>query len=206
MSNLPKEAFTLTGGCFCKAIGYTISIPPLSERPKTPSMPQMEIVPPNEVSSHMPMVSLDHCTSCRRAPGTIVECWLIIPQSWISFSFLTIPASSPPLEHITPQTISVLKGEKKLLETTYLRHYEGNKDSNRTFCGRCGTHVSFYFGGEQRPMSKKAGWGPICDVPVGTLDQDGWGQKVKPGYRAWVEEGIPWVRKLLEEGQKSLSE
>ena len=56
-------------------------------------------------------------------------------------------------------------------------------------------------------MSKKAGWGPILDVAVGTLDEESVGMEgFRPSYKAWVEEGIPWVKRLLEEGQKSLSD
>ncbi|CZR60219.1 uncharacterized protein PAC_10115 [Phialocephala subalpina] len=211
MPDLPKESFTLKGGCFCSAIRYTITIPPLEDRPKIPSFPAREIFPPTETSSHMPMIGIDHCTSCRHAPGSIFECWAIIPQSWITFSllpnFTDHHQPSSPDDYINPTTLGVLKGEKEVLESTFLKHYVGNEHSNRTFCGRCGTHLTFHFSGEQRPMSKKAGWGPILDVAVGTLDEESVGMEgFRPSYKAWVEEGIPWVKRLLEEGQKSLSD
>jgi hypothetical protein len=209
MPNLPKESFTLTGGCFCSAIRYTISVPSLEERPKIPSMPQREIHPPNEVTSHMPMISLDHCTSCRRSPGSIVECWFICPQSWITFSLLPRYTDnrtpSSPDEYIQPTTIGVLKGEEEVVEASWLRHFVKNEGCNRTFCGRCGTHLSFHYSGEPREMSKRAGWPPIFDVPVGTLDKESVEMEgFRPSYKVWLDEGIPWVKRLLEEGQKSL--
>ena len=91
------------------------------------------------------------------------------------------------------------------MECTYLRHFEGNKDSHRTFCGRCGTHLTFHFSGGQREMTKKAGWGLIFDVAAGTLDKESIEMEgFKPSYKGWREDGIPWVVKLLEEGEKSL--
>lgn len=83
----------------------------------------------------------------------------------------------------------------------------GNEHSNRTFCGRCGTHLTFHYSGEQREMTKKGGWGLIFDVAVGTLDNDSVGMEgFRPSYRAWLDEGIPWVKRLLEQGQKSLND
>jgi hypothetical protein len=127
-----------------------------------------------------------------------------MPLSWISFSLLPTSTASPD-EHIQPETLELLKGERAILESTYLRHYEGNEGSHRTFCGRCGTHLTFHFSGEQRELSKKAGWGPILDVAVGTLDKESVEMEgFRPGHKGWLEYGIPWVVKLLEEGEKSL--
>ena len=54
-------------------------------------------------------------------------------------------------------------------------------------------------------MTKKAGWGLIVDVAAGTLDKESVEMEgFKPSYKAWLEDGIPWVMKLLEEGEKSL--
>ncbi|KUJ11506.1 uncharacterized protein LY89DRAFT_688742 [Mollisia scopiformis] len=208
MPPLSKDPITLTGGCFCSAIRYTITIPSLSSRPKIPPMPSRELHPPTEISSHMPMISLDHCTSCRRAPGSIVECWLIMPQSWITFSLLpkfTDAHLASAEEYIQPTTIGLLKGEEEIIESTWLRHFEGNEGSHRTFCGRCGTHLTFHYSGEPREMSRKADWGAIFDVAVGTLDQESVEvEGLKPNYTGWAELGIGWVKKLLAEGEKSL--
>jgi len=81
----------------------------------------------------------------------------------------------------------------------------GNEHSNRTFCGRCGTHLTFHFTGEPREMSKRAGWGRILDIPVGTLDKESVEMEgFKPSYQGWIDDGIPWVKRLLKEGEKSL--
>ncbi len=53
------------------------------------------------------------------------------------------------------------------------------------------------------------GW-PVGDLKwpniVGTLDEESVGMEgFRPSYKAWLEEGIPWVKRLLDDGEKSLS-
>lgn len=65
--------------------------------------------------------------------------------------------------------------------------------------------MTFHFTGPPREMFKKAGWGLIFDVALGTLDGESVVMEgLTPSYKAWIDEGIPWVKKLLEEGEKSL--
>lgn len=98
----------------------------------------------------------------------------------------------------------MLKGEEEVLEASYLGHYESSKDTHRTFCGRCGTHLTFHFAGE-REVSKKAGWGLIFDVSAGTLDRECLAMEgFKATRQSWLDEGIPWVKDLLKYGEKSL--
>jgi hypothetical protein len=157
------------------------------------------------------MISLDHCTSCRRIAGALVESWFICPQSWIAFTLQPRSLESPtpkvdnksaedPEDVIKPATISFLKPDKKLTERTYLSYFASSEHSNRTFCGKCGTHLTFYY------SAKAANWGPFFDVAVGTLDREslemeGFG----PSRQAWMSDGIGWVQRLLKDGEKSLT-
>jgi len=64
--------------------------------------------------------------------------------------------------------------------------------------------LTFHFSGEQREMGKRAGWSLIFDVPVGTLDKESVEMEgFKPSYKSWLDDGISWVKKLLD-GEKSL--
>jgi hypothetical protein len=86
---VPKTPSQLSGGCFCSAIRYRISVPELSERKEMPKLfayTGRRLAPLDEVSERMPIVTLDYCTSCRRIPGTILDSWVVCPRSWVKFT------------------------------------------------------------------------------------------------------------------------
>src|ERR1700712_366835 len=95
MGTLPKEPFTLKGGCFCKAITYTLSVPALESRPLIDRPLASLIGPQNEVNERLPWIALDHCNSCRRVSSAIVQSYVIVPLSWAQFSLL--PRSVDPM-------------------------------------------------------------------------------------------------------------
>lgn len=90
MAFLPQELMTLTGGCFCKAIRYTVKMPALEDRPLVPEALPTPIGPSddggNTVPTRFPLVDLDHCDSCRRVSAAIIQCWLICPADWVEWS------------------------------------------------------------------------------------------------------------------------
>ncbi|CZT05633.1 hypothetical protein WAI453_004885 [Rhynchosporium graminicola] len=207
MSTLPETPFELKGGCFCSAIRYTISIPSLSSRPKVDPNTNVEIHPPTKVSSRLPMISLDHCTSCRRIAGAIIESWIIVPQSWVQFELQPRTPSPDQLQVIKPTMMEYLMPDKRVQEQTHVTHFESSETSNRTFCGKCGTHLTFYYSGPPGELAIKNAWGPYFDVASGTLDRESLEMEgFKPSRHVWAEDGIAWVKGLLKGGESSLQD
>jgi hypothetical protein len=204
---LPKTPFEAHGGCFCTAIRYTVSIPELSERkelPNTGATAVGQLMPRNEVNGRMPIITLDHCNSCRRAPGTIVHSWFICPPEWVKFT-VQPRESGDEKESITVESMAYLQEDKTLSERTYVTHFKSNEYSNRTFCGKCGTHVTFFKTG---PLGRlRQAMGLFFNISLGTLDQEYLEMEgFKPVAQVWNDHGIPWVVKLVKDGKKGLSD
>jgi hypothetical protein len=198
---LPKTPFQLHGGCFCSAIRYMISVPELSERkplPKAGMTADSLLVPVNEVNERMPIISLDHCNSCRRVPGTVINSWFICPPEWVEFTVLP-RESGDEKEPIKADSMAYLQEDKTLAERTYATHFKSSEHSNRTFCGKCGTHLTFFKTGPLGP------WGSFVDITVGTLDKESLEiEGFMPTIQFWHDLGIPWAVKLVNEGKKGL--
>jgi hypothetical protein len=206
---LPKTPFQLHGGCFCSAIRYTISVPTLSERralPQSPANLDRMLVPVNEVNERMPIIFFDHCASCRRVPGSIVESWIICPPEWVSFTLqprTSASASPDDKDIIKLEAMEYLQTDESLPERTHLTHFKSSEHSNRTFCGKCGTHISFLKTGPMTPL--RSAMGSFFDVAVGTLDKESLEMEgFAPSMQAWDKDGISWVVKLINEGKKAL--
>ncbi|KAH6684690.1 hypothetical protein B0J14DRAFT_573391 [Halenospora varia] len=196
----PNEPVTLHGGCFCKAIRYTISVPALSERP--PGRKAANPVGPartEEGINTFPIMSLDHCNSCRGVAGSILQAWFIFPQSWMQFS-LQKKAGEVPLE---PATREVLMGEKALLDSTHLSHFNTSKDVHRVFCGKCGTPFTYFHSEAQVPGGGNT-LPPFFDVALGTMDKESMEICGPPGRQVHLGDGIEWVKRLIVEGEKGL--
>lgn len=93
MAFLPSEPLTLTGGCFCKANRYTIKIHASEDRGVVPEAMDTPIAAETDgklrtVPTRFPLVGFDHCDSCRRTSGAIVQCWFICPTSWVIWDLL----------------------------------------------------------------------------------------------------------------------
>jgi hypothetical protein len=213
MSSLPSTEFTLTGGCFCNAIRYTITIPPLSFRPLVTKALEAKrpISPQTETTSRLPIIPLDHCNDCRRIAGQIIECWFICPQRWIQFSLRRVLPSDPPGSKLplpsgpSPEFLSLEAGKAvrpgtEILQQTYLKYFSSSENTHRTFCGRCGTHISFHYSGEDDEMKKEENWGLHCDIAVGTMDRESL-EVVRPTRHGWFGQGIGWVKELVTGGE-----
>lgn len=145
MTSLPTDPFTLKGGCFCTAITYTISVPALASRPAMPDRPVKYLLGPQSATSkRLPIITLDHCTSCRRISGSVLETWFVCPQSWVSFS-LANRAFSERVE--ISHAGEVVRPKEAMLEKTHLRYFSSSENTHRTFCGKCGTHLTFHYSG-----------------------------------------------------------
>jgi hypothetical protein len=206
---LPKTPFQLNGGCFCSAIRYTISVPELSERreiPKFGATPDRLLTPLNEVNERMPIVTLDHCNSCRRVPGVILDSWVICPPSWVEFTLqprISSLESPDEKEPFKVEALAYLMEATSWPERTYITHFKSSECSNRTFCGKCGTHLTFWFDGPKSPLRQALG--DFFDIATGTLDKESVEiEGFSPIMQMWADDGINWVTKLVNEGKKGL--
>ena len=205
MSNLSTEKFILKGGCYCSAVRYEITIPPYQNRPVTFTDAQNK-----GIEERFPSINFDHCNDCRKAPGTLVPSWIICPQSWVKWS---IPVSKAqfPIPTGCSEGADIKGGE--LLEITsdkfaqrpstldgFVTAYNSSPDTWRTFCTRCGTHLSYVCltdSGEDRV--------PQIDVNLGSLDRESLERPgVKPNAHIYCDYGIDWVQKVLWEGDVTL--
>ncbi|KAE9378255.1 hypothetical protein N431DRAFT_435418 [Stipitochalara longipes BDJ] len=206
MSSLPSTPFEVHGGCFCNAITYTISIPALESRPLLREPPKRPFGPQTSASERLPLISIDHCNSCRRVAGGIVQVWFICPQKWAAFSLLSRNPTSGTEEQITSKsTAEVLRPSKELQESTFVKGFDSSEHAHRIFCGRCGTPLSFLYSGDDDDMVKEENWGPHFDIALGTFDKESTEiEGMRPGRQGWLVDGIPWVKHVFEEGGKSL--
>ena len=90
-----------------------------------------------------------HCVSCRRAAGAQSVAWL---------TFLS-------------RNFSFVSGEPA--------KYRSSSEVSRTFCGRCGTTLTYQHDGDL----------DFIDVTAATLDEPG---KFPPTHHVWMEDAIGW--------------
>jgi hypothetical protein len=197
MSFLPPEALTLTGGCHCGAAKYTISIPTHSARPIVPNAAPTAISPTEKVPARLPGTILDHCQTCRRVSGAIIACWLIIPPSWLTW---TLVSSGPDedgaggaVRRDVPAVDVCGPDADADVASHHVQQYRATNRAIRTFCGRCGTNLTYY--GLARHGTPFA----FMDVAVGSLDADSFAL-VRPERHAWWDSGIRWVQELARWG------
>jgi hypothetical protein len=232
MAYLRPTPLELTGGCFCSAIKYKISIPSLTDRPLVPGAldtPLLEHASHADHSSRqvssdgsaptrLPLIPLDHCSDCRRILGAIVQCWLICPQTWVKWDLLHKTSSASPSEE-SRSTLST--DEVVYSDTHYLSAFQSTPDDGtngcvtRTFCSRCGTTLTFAFKASDGSMSRSlsaidVGEGEVgeefpalVNVTVGSLDHASL-EKVRPDRQGWWDYGVGWVKELLSRGDGGL--
>jgi len=93
-----------------------------------------------------------HCVSCRRSTGAHSVRWLTFPSA--GFSWLS---DDPVVEH------------------------RSSAEVRRTFCGRCGTSLTYRQDGDP----------DFIDVTTATLDHP---DEFPPTRHVWLEDGIGWDR------------
>ena len=96
------------------------------------------------------MAALCHCSMCRRASAAPAVAWAMYPQEQVMF------LKEPPAV------------------------YASSPGSQRGFCGRCGTQISFtadYIPG-------------LIDITVGSLDDPA---RVPPTFHYWESRRLPWL-------------
>ncbi len=90
-----------------------------------------------------------HCVSCRRASGAQSVAWLVFPSE--AFSFV----SGEPAE------------------------YRSSAEVSRTFCGQCGTSLTYQHDGDPGSI----------DVTTASLDLP---DEFPPTHHVWLEDKISW--------------
>ena len=87
----------------------------------------------------------------------------------------------------------VFSGPREKLATTQLKYYESSPGTFRSFCGHCGTHLSFF-----QPSTMSG----IVDIVLGTVDRAVLEQQwMMPDRQCWCDLTIPWVKALTEGGE-----
>ncbi|KAH8888963.1 hypothetical protein GQ53DRAFT_748508 [Thozetella sp. PMI_491] len=217
---LPNEAIAIRGGCNCGAIRYRIAVPEFSKRPLHFSFPPEAASDPS--TPRMPFVCTDHCNDCRSATSALLPCWILTPADMMTISCLpmadgtyesdemTAPFGMPKLA-LAPRDAAedenrppyepareVLRGAKGT-RGTWLRQYASRdmpdhmiKRSVRSFCGRCGSHLSYVI--DPTPLNML----DTVDVVLGTVDRaDLEREWMQPERQLWWELGIPWVQEMV---------
>lgn len=93
--------------------------------------------------------SICHCDSCRRSCGAQSVAWLAVPAASLSFT------SGEPTEH------------------------RSSEDVVRTFCGGCGTSLTYKHGGDPDSI----------DVTTASLD---FPDDFPPTHHTWLEDKLGW--------------
>ncbi|KAJ9602631.1 hypothetical protein H2200_012824 [Cladophialophora chaetospira] len=193
MAYLPREAVNLTGGCYCKAIRYTIKVPAWEDRPAVPNALETPISANDKIETRMPMVDLDHCKNCRTQAGCIIQCWFIAPVGWVEWDLISKEDSTGQTLHLsTPDAVGPASQETSS-HSTFVSWFNCTERATRSFCSRCGTNLSYvshkYLG---TPMA-------FVDIAVGSLDAESL-EMAKPDRHGWWDFGVDWIKTLLSKG------
>ena len=193
---VPKEAFTIEGGCNCNAIRYKIDIPAFDSRPFRSTI-ETPLDPKDEV--RLPYIITDHCNDCRKATGSIMAFWICSPPEMISVSCIARSGESETLKPTPWVTAAeVFRGHGPQTHKTFLTFYKSSPDVSRGFCGRCGTNLTFY----GKPPE---GYTEMIDIVLGTIDREYLeGYQLSPERQLEWDFGIDWIQKLSIEGQGHL--
>jgi hypothetical protein len=193
MSYLPKEAVTLTGGCYCKAIRYAIKVPAWQDRPPVPHAIETPISATEKVQTRLPIVDLDHCNNCRQQAGCLIQCWFIVPVSWVEWDLLTKQSSSAETLHQSTVEAVGPVNEGKSPPSTFVSRFSCTDRATRSFCSRCGTNLTYV---SHKRLDTAAAF---VDVTVGSLDPNSL-EMAKPDRHGWWDSGVEWIKNLLSKG------
>jgi hypothetical protein len=189
MAFLPPHALTLTGGCFCRANRYVITVPSLEERPLHPTALPTPISANETIPTRIPVIDIDHCKNCRQMSGALFQCWFICPAAWVRWTLQT-----PDVEKQVSCEEAVGPVEQPMKAS--ITRFNATDRATRAFCSKCGTNLSYF-------SHKRAGESAIVDIAVGSLDQDCL-EMVRPDRHGWWDFGIGWIRDLVTRGDGGL--
>jgi hypothetical protein len=192
MSHLPREAVTLTGGCYCKAIRYTVNVPAWDERPPIPGALDTPVSATEKIQTRLPIVDIDHCGNCRAQAGCLVQCWLIVPVGWVEWDLVTTDGLDRSRHLSTPDAVGPVDTNDASL-ATFISRFCCTETATRSFCSRCGTNLSYL--SHKRLNTPQA----FVDITVGSLDPDSI-VLARPDRHGWWDSGVEWIKSLLSRG------
>jgi hypothetical protein len=103
-------------------------------------------------------------------------------------------------EYVEYTTAQVVKPSADVVKSTYLSHFMSSTDVHRSFCGRCGTSLTYYYSGPRPGWTLERNF----DVAVGTLDKASLEiEGLRPDRHGWWSDGINWVKTLLRDGDET---
>ena len=147
---LPSIAFTIHGGCNCRAMRYTVNIPDLTKRPQNPyRTPGAKL----DEDLRVPMVAVDHCNDCRRATGAILPMFLVTAIETVDVSCVSRGGASSD-RIITAEEL--FRFESVAEKDVYLTFYKSSEGRTRWFCSRCGTSLAYTV--DEGVIPAKWGW------------------------------------------------
>ncbi|KAK3116896.1 hypothetical protein LTR53_002266 [Teratosphaeriaceae sp. CCFEE 6253] len=196
MASQPTQAFTIDGGCSCRAVRYRIIVPALEDRIANP----YKAAGSDAGDLRLPMFLICHCNGCRIASSGIV-------LAAIAADLSTVEASMGDTGHrdngepIWRPASEVFDKKRVLADTTSaLAVYESSPLRSRWFCCRCGTPFGYSIDAEH-PAYTEWKWPPMFDIYMGTVDRaDLEHEWMQPERRLWCEPGVPWIRRMIAEG------
>lgn len=116
----------------------------------------------------------------------------------MSISIRPAPPHSPKVEHNDGPWVpamEVLKADGSGAEGSTLCFYGSSPKRSRTFCGHCGTNLTYTV----FPMVE--GWPDLFDTLLGTVDREDVEKEwMAPERQCWWSKGVPWVQKLVDGG------
>lgn len=144
----------------------------------------------------------------------MVVCWFMCLWKWVEFELLSSSNSTCTQEaeagkgnekRLKFDAKSILTGTQEVLDNTFVKVFESSPNTKRIFCGRCGTNLTFFHASKEE-IDEEDDERKV-DIAFGSLDPEflEW-EALRPVVKGWEPSGISWVRKLLEEGEKSLYE
>ena len=186
MAFLSKETLTLTGGCFCGACRYTVSVPVLEDRPLHPTAKPTPISSTESVETRIPVIDIDHCETCRRASGAIIQVWFICPADWVKWELQSTAGAT------TTYSTADAVGPEPNDQSTHLKRFQATDRATRSFCGKCGTNLTYY-------SHKRHGPQAVVDIAVGSMDEESL-TLAKPDRHGWWDSGFGWIKDLVWKG------
>ena len=204
---LPTHALTIEGGCNCRSIRYRLSLPALSDRPFHPRTDPSSALDP----VRLPYTFTDHCNDCRVAVGAVLPAWITVHVDTVTAtllppSTLDRPNAASRKRDTSEQTIGRQKGREVFAGPpqedtsaenskapegggTTVRFYESSDGVWRSFCGRCGTPLTYW----HRELPD------VMDFLLGTVDREILdSEDLRPERHMWWGKGIKWVKEWIE--------
>ncbi|ORY58849.1 uncharacterized protein BCR38DRAFT_413166 [Pseudomassariella vexata] len=195
---LPREPFTIHGGCNCKAIRYRISVPPHKDRVLSPYC-----TPGGDIGDHrLPVTQICHCNDCRHATAQLPSFILMALTSSVQVSAAPTLADIEALgnEHTWTPGTEMFDHTNTVHKETWLGLYKSTPVRSRWFCKRCGVQIAYNLDAGSVP--EEWGWPVMVNFCLGTVDREYLEKDyMKPDHANWTALGIPWVRDLVTKGR-----